>query len=167
MNKKSIVVFITTIIMGLALLMIYIITNINDSISDKNINPLPNLCIYDLSGKQVNMSLDSNSFLLLVFFKSDCHYSNSLIEDLTMNIKSSDNIKVVLISFEKQEIIVPYLNQTVEGKIILAHDADSSAHKTYRIKRMPSLFLYDSTYKLMKRINGIIKYSELKGFIND
>lgn len=167
MSKKSIVVFIITIILGLALIMIHIITNINDNISDNNINPLPNLCIYDLSGKQVDMSFGSNSFLLLVFFKSDCHYSNSLIEDLTMNIKSSDNISVVLISFEKQEIIAPYLSHTVEGKIVLAHDADSSAHKTYRIKRMPSLFLYDSKYKLIKRINGVIKYSELKRFIND
>ncbi len=125
---------------------------------------LPEIKYVSLSGNDA-LKTDTTKETMIIYFNSECEHCKYELRQLNENIDKFKNIKIYLFTIEKdffKKSVMKELNELYKAKNISFGIVDKSEYENkFGSMVTPSIFLFDYSNKLIKKIRGEMKIESL------
>ena len=102
--------------------------------------------------------------VLFMIFSPDCEHCQHETEELLANIKKFKNTQIVMITYlPYEEMMAFYKNYKIAGypQITMARDTKFFFPVYFKVKNLPSIFLYDKKGDFKKSFEGSVKIDSI------
>ncbi|MEO8569823.1 MAG: redoxin domain-containing protein [Ginsengibacter sp.] len=109
-------------------------------------------------------NLQKKKPVLFMVFSPDCEHCQHETEELLANIKKFKNTQIVMITYlPYEEMIAFYKNYKIANypQITMARDTKFFFPVFFKVKNLPSVFLYDKKGDFKKAFEGSVKIDDI------
>lgn len=160
MRKKSIVIIVISIVLGLFFYLSYnviIKAQYRNKIT-KQIQTVPKFELLTLERKLFsNSNLKQNLNTVFIYFNSECEFCQHEAENISQNLNKFKNIEFLFVSFEETEQIKSFadLHKLYNQKnVVFLEDKKGVFSSQFNATSIPYVLIYDQNQKLIKKHKG-------------
>ena len=129
---------------------------------------IPSFAIYKApdSTAFTKNDLKKNEETVIIIFSPDCEHCQHETEALLKDIDKFKNTQIVMITYlPYDEMITFYKNYKIADypQITMARDTKFFFPQFFKIRNLPSIFVYDKNGKLKKNFEGSVKIDSIVG----
>lgn len=132
---------------------------------------LPDFSFYGLHGKPIGRKDVANGKpLCIVYMDPDCHFCDEEIKGILDHIDRFANSQLLFVSPATAERLQQYQDQmglALHEQILLAHDRDFSFPQYFAAATTPTVIIYGSDGKLLKKYRGQTKIEAILAHLDD
>jgi peroxiredoxin len=136
--------------------------NAEKTAAAERIRHLPELVLADVEGKAFSLrhaAREHRRPLILVHFRTDCHYCQSEVRELRQNTELLEQALVVLVSAEPTDNLAAFraqygLDTLQRQNVVVLADHHNRFRTTFGTAVTPVTFVYDVSGKLVKHFQG-------------
>ncbi|MDR1197804.1 MAG: thioredoxin family protein [Prevotellaceae bacterium] len=158
--KKKIYIAISALILFCVCGMLWYILKKQYQREHFYIESLPDFTLCKSNCYPYNIANTAKS-IVVVYFKSDCQYCINEI----MQISDNDNIfkhaQVYFITAEPIEYLKDIESNFFLSQIIFLHDKEKDLYNALSVRGFPSVYLFASDRKFIKRFTGFVSVEEI------
>jgi peroxiredoxin len=124
------------------------------------IESLPDFTLYKSNGYPYNIT---NTFkaTVIVYFKSDCQYCLNEITQISDNDNIFEYAQVYFITAEPIEYLKDIESNFFLSQITFLHDREKYLHNALSVTNYPSVYLFTSGRKFIKRLTGFVSVEKI------
>lgn len=132
------------------------------------IQTLPTFLLIDVNGnKLTNHNITEETWVVFVFFHSECHYCQSEAEQLQTLDLDTQNIQFIWISSEKTEAVKKFQKAYQLHHIPFAVDHQEQLAIEWGVSTTPQFLIYNPKGELFKNHKGALRIDHLISQIHE
>jgi peroxiredoxin len=130
------------------------------------IESLPDFILHKANGYPYNIANTSKA-IVVVYFKSDCQYCMNEIRQISDNDNIFEHAQVYFITAEPIEYLKDVESNFFLSQIIFLHDKEKDLYNALSVTNFPSVYLFTSDRKFIKRFTGFVSVEEIISHITN
>jgi peroxiredoxin len=131
-----------------------------------NIVKLPDVELFTSNNIPYYIS-DTYKAIIIVFFKSDCQYCLNEIAQISDNETIFEQAQVYFITVEPIEYLKDIASDFFLSQIIFLYDREKILYNALSVRNYPSVYLFTSGRKFIKRFTGFVSSEEIISYIEN
>lgn len=167
-SKKILIAIIFITIGGLVTASVYLVNKKNNEHAEVQL--LPKLSFETLSGETIELDVPIGKGLIISFVNTNCMYCNAELSTFKKNYKKvSEKFDVYFVSTEKLEKVKKHFDEyKIEDypayNVLL--DKNYEIDKSFKVKHVPTLFVYNKKGELLKVLKGLSKIEKITAMVD-
>lgn len=144
--------------------------NSDNTISQNEINTVPDFSLKDLGGKTVKLSDYRGKIVILNFWAVWCKYCKLEMPDLNeldSELKKSGEAVILAVDVQESEATVKKYISSNNINLKVLMDKDGSVAQKYEVSGFPTTYLINKDGSLYRTIVGMTDKATLEGILNE
>ncbi|MDR3286650.1 MAG: redoxin domain-containing protein [Prevotellaceae bacterium] len=164
--KKKFIISISGLILLCVCGMLWYIVKTQYQREHFYIESLPDFTLCQSNYYPYNIT-NTDKAMVIVYFESDCQYCLNEAVQISENDDIFTKAQVYFISVESTDYLKNFESNFFSSQIIFLHDKEKDLYNALSVSNFPSVYLFTSDRKFIKRFIGFVSTEEIISHITN